>query len=222
MSAMVTIYGVYRSRALRNIWLCEEAGIPFRQVPVIQTFRLPDPPPADAPLHTRSAAFLAINPNGQVPTLEDDGLVMGESLAINLYLARRYGGALGPADVREDGLMAQWTLWAATEVEPRTHQILMNRVQLPPAQRDEAKVAAAVALLRHPFAVLDAAVASTGYLVGGRFTMADINVAETIRYALPAPELFEAAPRAKAWLAACQARPAYRKILARRDEEPAM
>jgi glutathione S-transferase len=43
-----------------------------------------------------------------------------------------------------------------------------------------------------------------------------------IRYALPAPELFEAAPRVKAWLAACQARPAYRKILARRDEEPAL
>ena len=219
---MITIYGVYRSRALRNFWLCEEAGISFRHVPVIQTFRLPDPPPADAPLHTRSAAFLAINPNGQVPTLEEDGLVMGESLAINLHLARRHGGALGPRDAREDGLMTQWTLWAATEVEPRSHAILMNRVQLPPAQREETKVAAAVAALRHPFAVLEAAVADSGHLVGGRFTVADINVAEALRYALPASELFEAAPRAKAWLAACQARPAYRKIVARRDEEPAL
>ena len=74
---------------------------------------------------------------------------------------------------------------------------------------------------RPPFAVLDAALAKDGHLVGGRFTVADVNVAEVIRYAQAAPELFETAPRVKSWLAACQARPAFRKMWAEREKEPA-
>jgi glutathione S-transferase len=76
-----------------------------------------------------------------------------------------------------------------------------------------------VAALRAPFAVLDQALAATGFLVGGRFTVADLNLAEVIRYAGPAPELFEASPRVKAWLAACQARPACRAMMAERERE---
>ena len=63
---------------------------------------------------------------------------------------------------------------------------------------------------------------STGFLVGGRFTVADINVAEVIRYALPAPEALAGAPRVQAWLAACHARPAWKRIFALREEEPAL
>ena len=80
---------------------------------------------------------------------------------------------------------------------------------------------AAVVALRGPFAVLDGALARNGFLVGGRFTVADINVAEVARYALAAPELFDAAPNMKKWLAACQARPAFKKMWATRDKEPA-
>lgn len=218
---MLTIYGVYRSRASRNIWLAREIGLEFRHVPVVQAYRLPDPLAPDAPLNTRSPDFLKVNPNGHVPSIEDDGLVLHESLAINLYLAKKHGGALGPADLAEDGLMTMWTLWAATEAETHTIEILFHRAGLPAAERDAAKAEAAVAALRGPFAVLDGALAATGHLVGGRFTVADINVAEVIRYAQPAPELFEAAPRVKAWLAACHARPAYRAMMAERDREAA-
>src|SRR3954471_10913139 len=100
---MLTIYGVYRSRASRRIWLAYEIGLPFRHVPVMQAYRLSAPDAPDAPLNTRSAALLKVNPNGHIPTIDDDGLVLHESLAIALYLAKRYGGALGPAGVAEDG-----------------------------------------------------------------------------------------------------------------------
>jgi glutathione S-transferase len=215
---MITLYGVLRSRASRNVWLAHEAGLEFRHVPVIQVYRRADPDPM---LHTRSPEFLAVNPNAAIPTLVDGDLVLSESLAINLYLAKRYGGALGPADVTEDGLMGMWALWAATGVEPHSIQVLYNRIGKPPAERDAALADASVEALRAPFAVLDQALAATGFLVGGRFTVADINTAEIIRYALPAPELFEAAPHVRAWMTACHARPAFQQMMAARDLEPA-
>jgi glutathione S-transferase len=218
---MLTIYGVYRSRASRNIWLAHEIGLPFKLVPVIQAYRLADPAASDAPLNTRSPAFLKINPSGHIPAVDDDGLVLNESLAINLYLAKRYGGALGPIDPAEDGQMTMWAVWAVTEAEPHTLQVLYHRVAKPPAERDPAVAEAAIAALREPFAVLNAALTKTGYLVGGRFTVADLSMAEVIRYAQPAPELFDAAPAVKTWLAACQARPGYKRMTAERDQEPA-
>lgn len=219
---MLTIYGVYRSRASRNIWLANELGLDFRHVPVIQHYRLPDAKAPDAPLHTRSPEFLKVNPNGHVPSIDDDGLVLHESLAINLYLAKKHGGPLAPATVAEDGEMSMWALWAATEVEPQSLLIIYHRLGgAPGGVKDPAIADAAVAALRAPFAVLDRALAKTGFLVGGRFTVADINAAEIVRYAQPAPELFETAPRVKAWLAACQARPAFTKMWKARDNEPA-
>jgi glutathione S-transferase len=218
---MITLYGCYRSRASRNAWLLGEIGLPFRHVPVIQAYRLPDPEAPDAPLHTRSPAFLAVNPNGLIPAVEDDGLVLNESLAINLYLARKHGGDLAPRDVREEGLMLQWSLWAATECEPHTLAILFNRLSRPEAERDAAAADQAVERLRRPFAVLDRALETGGgFVVGGRFTVADINLAEVLRYAQAAPELFEAAPRVRAWIEAAQARPAFQAMMAERNAEP--
>ncbi|MBI3196322.1 MAG: glutathione S-transferase family protein [Rhodospirillales bacterium] len=218
---MLTIYGVYRSRASRNIWLANELGLPFKHVPVIQHDRLPDAKAPGAPLNTRSAEFLKVNPNARIPSIEDDGLILHESLAINLYLAKKHGGPLAPANVGEEGEMGMWALWAATEVEPHSINIVYHRVGNPKGPKDPKIADAAVVALRGPFAVLDKSLAKDGHLVGGRFTVADINVAEIVRYAQAAPELFEAAPRVKAWLAACQARPAFRKMWEARDKEPA-
>ena len=206
---MLTIYGVYRSRASRNFWLAHELGIPFKQVPIVQRYRLKEPIAADV-VHTKSPAFLKVNPNGHVPTIDDDGVVLHESLAINLHLAKKHGGPLAPANVAEDGEMAMWALWAVTEVEPHSLSIAQNG----PSE-------AAIEALRAPFAVLDGALAKTGWLVGGRFTVADINVAEIVRYAQAATTLFDSAPNVKRWFSTCQSRPAYRKMWELREKEPA-
>ena len=214
---MLTIYGVYRSRASRNIWLAEELGIPFKHVPVIQHYRTVPP----GMLHTQSPEFLKVNPNGLIPSIDDDGLVLHESLAINLYLARKHGGPVAGANVAEEGEIAMWSLWAATGVEPHAINSLYHRLGNPSGVKDPKIADAAVESLKGPFAVLEKALAKSGWLVGGRFTVADINAAEIVRYALAAPELFEGAPKVKAWLAACQARPAFKKMWAARDAEPA-
>jgi len=216
---MITIYGVYRSRALRNIWFLEEAGAPYRLVPVIQAYRLADPDAPDAPLHSRSAAYLKINPNGGIPAAEIDGFVLSESFAINFYLARKFGAPVGTNDLAESARFAQWSLFGATEIEPFANQILAA-AKLPEAEK-QAWMAEAVTSMRRALGTLDRALAPTGYLVGGRFTVADINVAEVVRYALGAPGVLDGVPHVKAWIEACHARPVWKTIWARRDQERA-
>jgi glutathione S-transferase len=214
---MLKIYGCLRSRASRNVWLAKELGLDFTLVPVIQANRLGNPAAADAPLNTASPEFRRINPNGRIPSIDDDGLVLHESLAINLHLARRHGGPFAPRDVAEDGLMTMWSFWALSECEPHTLAILSN-------QKSETRhlAEAAAAALARPFGVLEATLAAGGgFVVGGRFTVADINLAEVMRYAQPATGLFAAHPAIGAWIASCQSRPAYRAMIEERAREAA-
>jgi glutathione S-transferase len=113
-----------------------------------------------------------------------------------------------------------WSLWAATEVEPHSILVLYHRASYPPEKRDPAVAQAAIDALRAPFGVLDRELAGKSFLIGDRFTVADINVAEVVRYALPASELFAATPALHGWLAACHARPAYKRVMADREREP--
>lgn len=219
---MLKFYGVLRSRVTRNVWTATELGVPFERVDVVQAYRLADPDAHGGPLHTRHPDFLKVNPHGHIPVMDDDGLVISESLAINLYLARKHGGAIGPRDAAEDAQMTMWSFWAATDVEPHAIQIMYNRVMRPPAERDEALAKRSVLALDWPFSVLEGHLAKTGgTIVGGRFTVADINIAEIVRYAQAAPDLFERAPRVKAWLAACQGRPAFVEMMRQREAEQA-
>jgi len=219
---MLRLYGVARSRASRNIWLLQELGASYVHVPVIQAYRLEDPDAADAPLHTQSPAFLAINPAGAIPALEDDGFVLTESLAINLYLARKFGGPLAPRDDREDALMMKWALYGATAVEGPALAILYahsdGRAETEAGRREIAENAARLA---RPLAVLEDHLEATGDMVGGRFTVADINMAEILRYAQSEPGALAAYPALTRWLAACQARPAFQAMWTQRLAEPA-
>lgn len=219
---MLTIYGVYRSRASRNYWMAEELGIPFKSIPVIQARRVADPLAADAPLNTRSPDFLAVNPMGLIPAIEDGGVVLTESLANNLYLARKHGGPLAGATVAEEGQMTVWTLWAATEVEPHAVKIVLaydNGRQDTP--EGVAMIEACVAGLDKAFGRLEAHLESQDYVVGNRFTVADLNLAEVFRYTMTQTALFDGHPKVKAWLARCHDRPAFRQMMAAREREVA-
>jgi len=213
------IYGVLRSRATRPVWMAKELGLAYEQVPVIQYYRLPNPTAAGVPRNTQSPEFLAVNPNGLVPTIDDDGFVLNESLAITLYLARKHGGPLAPKDVREEGQMMMWSLWAATECEGHALRAMENAPSV--TTHDPALYEASVTALKPKFGVLDKALRECGgHLVGNRFTVADLNVAEIIRYAQAAPELFVDAPNVQSWITACQSRPAFVEMMAERNAEP--
>ena len=217
---MITLYGVYRSRASRPLWLLAEMGTPFTHVPVIQSYRLSQPKAADAALNTASPAFLAVNPIGQIPAMVDGDLVLTESLAITLYLARRYGGALGPLSDAESALMEQWALFAATGIEGPALEIQTALTNAGDTPEGLAHVAINAEKRCRPLARLEGDLTNRDWLVDRRFTVADINTAECVRYAAGHPSLLSEFPAVKAWLDRCHARPAFQDMWAKRMAEP--
>ena len=217
---MLKIYGVYQSRASRNYWMARELGIEFESVPVIQARRLADPDAPDAPLNTRSAEFLRINPNGHIPTVNDDGLVLWESIAINLYLTRKHRGPLAAQSLEEEGMIENWSFWAVNEIEQEAVKIVLaHDTGLTETPGGREVLAVATRLLRRPFEVLDAHLATQDYLVGNRFTVADLNVAEICRYAMTESALTGPNPHVVAWYERCHDRDAFRDMWQARAQE---
>ncbi len=162
------IYGQTQSRALRVLWMAEELGVDYEHVPTTI---------AEG---TKTAEFLAINPNGRVPAIDDDGFRLWESMAINLYLAKKHGGELAPRTLEEDALATQWSFWIMTEVEKTLLQALFHSLGMMGIEKSAAKASALLEELTPQFRVLDGALAGKGHLLGDRFTVADLNVASVL------------------------------------------
>jgi glutathione S-transferase len=197
---VIKLYGVSSSRALRPLWMLEELGLEYENVPT--HFANGD---------TRKAEFLKLNPNGHIPVLQDGDTVIWESMAINLYLARKYGRALWPATVEGEGHAFQWSLWAMTELEEPLITALVNRRVLPEAERSETRAASAVERAAKPLSVLDGALEGRRHLLGDEFSVADLNVASVLVWAKPAGIDLTTWPRLATWLEGCLSRPALKK-----------
>ena len=197
---MTKLHGTSRSRSARSLWALEELGVSYEHNPM---------PTTDA----KSPGHLKLNPNGHVPVLEDDGVVLWESMAINLYLADKYGkNSLWPSDPAGRAAAYQWSFWAMTEVEPHLLNILRHRALLPTEQRDEKVAQAAVDALKGPMKTLDGALEGKEYLLGRNFTIADLNVASVLSWAPMMRLDLSATPRAEAWLQKCLGREANKKV----------
>lgn len=196
----LTIYGITQSRARRVLWLAEELGLAYEQRQVAQKDCPTDPD------------LGRVNPLRQIPAIEDAGFALSQSLAITLYLAKKHGGPLAPANLQEDAEMTAWSFLAATDCEPAALQVLMHSLRLPAEKREPAKVEAAFATLKRPLDVIEAHLAKHGHLVGGRFTVADLNLASVLAWLLPAREQVKAWPVTVAWLQAASQRPAHQRV----------
>ena len=190
------IYGIPRSRTFRAIWAAEELGIPYENIAVDFTEGVKRP------------EFLAINPFGRIPAIDDDGFRLSESLAITTYLVKKHGGPLMPATPGDEARAMQWALWGATEVERAAIDLMVNRYLLPPEKRDAALASASEAKLARPLAALDAHLARTPYLLGESFTVADLNIASLLYTTWLNKHDLSAWPRLTPWLERCLTRPA--------------
>jgi glutathione S-transferase len=196
------IYGIARTRAYRALWVAMELGLDYEHLPIEI---------GDA--GARSSEFLAINPNGRLPVIVDDGFVLFESLAITLYLAKKHSLAkLYPTTLEGEARAWQWSFWAIAEVDRGVNIWSLHAVRLPQQERNEALREEALKVVAAPFKVLDAALAKTPYLLGDDFTVADLNVAAVISRAIDMD--LSAVPNLKGWLTRCLDRPAARAALA--------
>jgi glutathione S-transferase len=198
--ANLKIYGTVRSRANRVIWMAEELGLPYESISVDLA----------AP---RDPAFLAVNPNGRLPAIDDNGFYLFESMAINLYLAKKHGGPLAPRDLSEDAKITQWSFWAVTELERPGLDYLMHTMFLPPEQRDASVAEKALQTLKKPIAILDKALEASGHLVGERFTTADLNVGVFAVYLATARDFLGQYPHVAEFVGFLAARPAFKKAM---------
>ncbi len=162
-----------------------------------------------------TAAYLALNPNGRIPTIRDDGFVLWESNAIVRYLCRRYGqGGLWPADDRLCAVADQWMEWFKTTAYPPYIQLFWAIVRTEPALRDRGAIARLSASLGDALRILEAQLARQPYVAGDALSMADIPYGPLAhRYLnldIERPEL----PKMAEWYDRLCERPAFREHVA--------
>jgi glutathione S-transferase len=195
----LTLYGSHQSRTKRVLWTLAELDLDFEHVPVA----FDDPT-------LKSPEFLTLNPAGAIPTLVDGSFALSESLAINLYLARKYGAErLGVATLEDEARAWRWTLWAQGHLEPWVmRDALLADVRAVMAQHAPAMVEAGLA-------TLERALASEAWLRGQAFGVADLNVAAVLSPSRAEHLDFTAFPAVRDWLARCYDRPAARATRAK-------
>jgi glutathione S-transferase len=191
---MLRIYGSPNSRALRTVWMAAELGLEYDHKDWLP--RSPD---------TQTADYREVNPNARVPTIDDDGFILSESMAINLYLAKKHK-KLYPTDPQHEALAWQWSLWETDRLDRQIVTYVRNFVALPEAERKPEVAAAAWKEVAPAFDVLETALTKSEWLAGSAFSVADLNVAGALYRALS----IDVAkwPHFDAWLKRCWARPA--------------
>jgi glutathione S-transferase len=188
--------------------MLEEIGIPYEHVPIRPY------------TESRSAQYLRINPNGHIPSLEDDGFILWESLAINLYLAETYASPpLWPAGTKDRGLVYQWSLWAANEIEPRIVSIAKGLSKKCP---DPSAAVVGLEQLYAALRILEDRL-NGPYLLGNAFTVGDLNLASILREpgedGVSGISTIDLAPfpNVARWLDCCSARPANSRVSSMAD-----
>lgn len=197
------------SRTWWTIWMCQELGLEFEN----ERLSFLDP-------HLKSTEYRAINPNGSVPAIRDGDFLLWESMAINLYLAKKYGQDIFPDTLESEALAWQWSFWAVSRFDaplltlqaanqqfPQGSEIeRYYRRHLPPWSAEE--IMRCREALEGPFNVLDEHLSSRPYVLGEAFSAADLNVASMLgrnRHAR-----IDLTPRlhVTGWLSRCWSRPA--------------
>jgi len=201
---MLRLYGSAKSRALRNLWLLGELDVPYDHKDY-----LPGSP------ETRTPEFRALNPNGRIPVIDDDGFVLSESMAINLYLAKRHASPLYPRDAGNEALALQWSFWQTDRIDRQIVNYFMHAKVLPEADRKPEIAQACWKEAVEAFEVLETALGKAAWLAGPTFSIADLNVAGALYRALFL-DLSKWA-HLQTWLTQCWARPAAKRVRAMRE-----
>jgi glutathione S-transferase len=198
---MIQFYGSPRSSAVRSRWMLEETGVPYE-------YHLVKVREGGA----RSPEFLAVSPGGKIPALVDGDVRLAESMAINFYLAEKYRPEMWSRELVERARIYQWSFWATTNLQPEAMRVMRNMVLLPETDRDPDEIDLGKREAERLIGVLEAAL-TRDYIIGVRFTVADVNAGSVVNTVLRAGAA-GAGPRVAAWMERLRARPAFQRATA--------
>lgn len=189
------------SNVQKVLWCLDELGLPFEREDVGGAFG-----------RNRDPAYLALNPNGLIPTLVDEGRVLWESNTILRYLAASYDtGELWEPDPARRAVGEKWMDWQLSVLAPPMTPLFVQLVRTQETERDAALVAKSASKAAAAFRILDQALRDTPWLGGPRFTIADIPCGvlayRWMHLPIERPDLGSL----EDWYARLSVRPAYRR-----------
>jgi glutathione S-transferase len=200
---MLKIWGRTNSVNVKKaLWAAEELGLKYERIDAGMQFGVVDTP-----------EYRRLNPNGLVPTIDDDGFVLWESHAIVRYLAAKYGaGTLCPADLRERADADRWMDWTFSFANA-FRAVFWGLIRTPAEKRDPKAIEDARKKSAEMLKIVDAQLARRAYLAGDRLTMGDIPFGCHAQLWFNVPIERPALPNLEAWFKRLCARPAYAKIV---------
>ena len=203
---MIKIWGRNTSANVQKVmWAVAEIGLSHERIDIGGPFG-----------KNREAAYLAMNPNGLVPTLEEeDGFLLWESNSIVRYLAAKHrAGVLEPADLRARARAGAWMDWQLSVLGPAITPAFIGLIRTPPEKRNHAAIEESKRKTTEAITIVDGQLAKTAYLAGDAFSYGDIPVAAMAnRYRQLVPER-PPLRNFERWYAAVAARPAFKDQVA--------
>ena len=199
---MLKIWGRNTSVNVQKVmWAVGELNLPHERVDIGGPFGKNNEP-----------AYLAMNPNGLVPTLEEDDFLLWESNAIVRYLAAKYGaGSLEPAEARTRASASRWMDWQLTVAGPAIHGLFWGLIRTPPEKRDQAAIDTSRDKTYAALKLLDAQLGKSAHVAGAAFSMGDIPIGlVTYRFRKLAPEQPKLS-NLERWYAGLEQRPAFQQ-----------
>lgn len=190
------IYGEKISRAERALWAADECEIDYKHIP--------EPVNGE-----KSDALLSINPDGAIPTIDDNGYILTQSWAITLYIARKYAQNLASQNDIEEADILRWTFWVACDVESTVIDTIYATGVIPDNDADPERLKANHQTLKRPISALDSWLENKTYITGERFTIGDLNAASAVSWLTMTGFDFTAFPNVQQWVALCMARPKF-------------
>jgi glutathione S-transferase len=201
---MLKLWGRLNSINVQKAVLAlEEMGLPYERTDAGQQFGV-----------NKSPEYLAMNPNGLVPTLDDDGFILWESNVIVRYLCAQYAaGTLWPEDLKIRAEADRWMDWQTATLSGAMGPGFSGLVRTPPEKRNADAIAASLAKTTTLVGMLDAHLDGRDYIAGSAYSMGDIALAPIMHRWFNMPCERAAAPNAERWYATLMKRPACARVL---------
>jgi glutathione S-transferase len=199
---MIKVWGRNTSVNVQKVmWATAELDLPHERVDVGGSFG-----------KNKEPAYLAMNPNGLVPTLEEEGFFLWESNSIVRYLAAKYGpGELEPSDLHERARASSWMDWQLSVASPAIFGMFWGLIRTRPEKRDHAAIDASRDKTTAAMKILDAQLAKTTFVAGNSLSMGDIPVAlMAYRFRRLVPER-SGLDNLERWFSGIEQRPAFKE-----------